>query len=104
MSKLILLNFADLQFSQYFETNQYLFRRSLLLIKAWCLYEGCIVGSNVGLLASYAVEVLGIPKLAAITTLENFASMAVLRKIGFTYQGVIQVPGVDRENTYFTTG
>lgn len=52
----------------------------------------------------YAVEVLGIPKLAAITTLENFASMAVLRKIGFTYQGVIQVPGVDRENTYFTTG
>lgn len=58
MSKLILLNFADLQFSQYFESNQYLFRRSLLLIKAWCLYEGCIVGSNVGLLASYAVEVL----------------------------------------------
>lgn len=52
----------------------------------------------------HAVEVLGIPKLAAITTLENFASMAVLRKIGFTYQGVIQLPGVDRENTYFTTG
>lgn len=58
LSKLILLNFADLQFSQYFENNQYLFRRTLLLIKAWCLYEGCIVGSNVGLLASYAVEVL----------------------------------------------
>ena len=52
------MNFADLQFSQYFETNQYLFRRSLLLIKAWCLYEGCIVGSNIGLMASYAVEVL----------------------------------------------
>lgn len=58
LSKLILLNFADLQFSQYFESNQYLFRRSLLLIKSWCLYEGCIVGSNIGLLASYAVEVL----------------------------------------------
>lgn len=58
LSKLILLNFADLQFSQYFETNQYLFRRTLLLIKAWCLYEGCIVGSNIGLLASYSVEVL----------------------------------------------
>ncbi|PZQ64881.1 MAG: GNAT family N-acetyltransferase [Phenylobacterium zucineum] len=52
----------------------------------------------------HAVEVLGIPKLAAITTLENFASMAVLRKVGFTYQGVIQLPGVERENTYFTTG
>ena len=58
LSKLILLNFADLQFSQYFENNQYLFRRTLLLIKSWCLYEGCIVGSNIGLLASYAVEVL----------------------------------------------
>jgi [ribosomal protein S5]-alanine N-acetyltransferase len=45
---------------------------------------------------------LGIPKLAAITTPENFASMAVLRKIGFTLQGMIQLPGVDRESTYFT--
>ncbi|MEW5684309.1 MAG: GNAT family N-acetyltransferase [Pseudomonadota bacterium] len=52
----------------------------------------------------HAVEILGIPKLAAITTLENFASMAVLRKVGFTYQGVIQLPGVDRESTYFTAG
>lgn len=51
-----------------------------------------------------AVEVLGIPKLAAVTTLENFASMAVLRKIGFTYQGVIQLPGVERESAYFTAG
>lgn len=47
---------------------------------------------------------MGIPKLAAITTLENFASMAVLRKIGFTYEGVIQLPGIDRESTYFTVG
>ena len=46
---------------------------------------------------------LGIPKLAAITTLENFASMAVLRKIGFAYQGTIQLPGLDRESTYFTS-
>ncbi|RAK69244.1 GNAT family N-acetyltransferase [Phenylobacterium kunshanense] len=50
----------------------------------------------------HATDVLGIPKLAAITTLENFASMAVLRKIGFTYQGTIQLPGIDRESTYFT--
>lgn len=47
---------------------------------------------------------LGIPKLAAITTPENFASMAVLRKIGFTFQGMIQLPGVDRESTHFTVG
>lgn len=50
----------------------------------------------------HAMDALGIPKLAAITTLENFASMAVLRKIGFTYQGTIQLTGIDRESTYFT--
>lgn len=58
LSKLILLNFADLQFSMYFEFNPFLFRRTLILIKSWCLYEGLITGSNIGLLASYAVEVL----------------------------------------------
>lgn len=45
---------------------------------------------------------LGIPVLAAITTPENFASMAVLRKIGFTDRGMISLPGAERESTYFT--
>jgi [ribosomal protein S5]-alanine N-acetyltransferase len=45
---------------------------------------------------------LGIPVLAAITTPENFASMAVLRKIGFTDRGTITLPGDERESTYFT--
>ena len=45
---------------------------------------------------------LNIPVLAAITSPENFASMAVLRKIGFTFQGMITLPGADRESTYFT--
>lgn len=53
---------------------------------------------------AHAQGSMGIPKLAAITTPENFASMAVLRKIGFTYQGMIQLPGIDRESTYFTAG
>jgi ribosomal-protein-alanine N-acetyltransferase len=47
---------------------------------------------------------LGIPKLAAITSPENFASMAVLRKIGFTFHGMIELPGIERESTYFTVG
>lgn len=47
---------------------------------------------------------LGIPKLAAITSPENFASMAVLRKIGFSYHGMIELPGIERESTYFTVG
>ena len=42
----------------YFEFNPFLFRRTLILVKAWCLYEGLITGSNIGLLASYAIEVL----------------------------------------------
>jgi [ribosomal protein S5]-alanine N-acetyltransferase len=45
---------------------------------------------------------LGIPRLAAITTPENFASMAVLRKIGFTFQGMIRLPGIEGESTHFT--
>lgn len=53
---------------------------------------------------AHAQGPMGIPKLAAITTPENFASMAVLRKIGFTYQGMTQLPGIDRESTYFTAG
>jgi len=51
---------------------------------------------------AHAQGPLGIEKLAAITSPENFASMAVLRKIGFTYQGMIELPGIERESTYFT--
>ena len=50
----------------------------------------------------HARTALGIPKLAAITSPENYASMAVLRKIGFAYQGLIQLPGMERESTHFT--
>lgn len=50
----------------------------------------------------HAQTVLGIPTLAAITSPENYASMAVLRKIGFTYQGLIHLPGMERESTHFT--
>ena len=46
---------------------------------------------------------LGLARLAAITSPENHASMAVLRKIGFTYEGMITLPGAERESTYFTT-
>ena len=50
----------------------------------------------------HARDALGLRKLAAITTPENYASMAVLRKIGFTFQGMIELPGIERESTYFT--
>lgn len=61
-------------------------------------------GEAAGAVLAHAQGTLRIPRLAAITTPENFASMAVLRKIGFIYQGVIQLPGVERESTHFTVG
>ena len=42
--------------TKYFEP--YFYKRTLLLIKSWCYYEGNILGSNIGLLGSYALEVL----------------------------------------------
>ena len=42
--------------TNYLET--YFYKRTLLLIKTWCYYEGNILGSNIGLLNGYALEVL----------------------------------------------
>ena len=45
----------------YIETkylDTYFYKRTLLLIKTWCYYEGNILGSNIGLLNGYALEVL----------------------------------------------
>ena len=50
----------------------------------------------------HARERLGLGALAAITSPDNHASMAVLRKAGFTFQRMIQLPGVAGESTYFT--
>jgi hypothetical protein len=38
--------------------KNHLFKRSIILIKAWCYHEKNIHGSNKGLLSTYAVEVL----------------------------------------------
>ena len=35
-----------------------IFKRTILLIKAWCFYEGNLMGSNIGLMASCALEIL----------------------------------------------
>jgi len=44
-----------------------LFKRSILAIKAWCYYESRILGSQSGLIATYALEVL------VLYILNNFA-------------------------------
>ena len=68
--KIIFFNYIqnqfDLQFNKkkLFSDNSYkdskinIFKRTLLLIKGWCFYEGKLLGSNVSLLASYTLEVL----------------------------------------------
>ena len=44
--------------SLYIDNKINIFRRTLLLIKGWCFYEGKLLGSNVGLMASYTLEIL----------------------------------------------
>jgi hypothetical protein len=44
--------------SCYFDNKINIFRRTLLLIKGWCFYEGNLMGSNIGLMASYTLEIL----------------------------------------------
>lgn len=55
-----------------------------------------------GAVVRHARKRLGLRQLAAITAPENHASMAVLRKVGFTFQKMIQLPGIESESTYFT--
>ena len=44
--------------SSYKDNKINVFRRTLLLIKGWCFYEGKLMGSNIGLMASYTLEIL----------------------------------------------
>lgn len=38
--------------------KDHLFKRSILLIKAWCYYESRILGAHHGLISTYALETL----------------------------------------------
>ena len=40
------------------ENKLIIIKKTILLIKGWCFYEGNLMGSNIGLMASYALEVL----------------------------------------------
>ncbi|KAF0916576.1 hypothetical protein E2562_007651 [Oryza meyeriana var. granulata] len=45
------------QVDKKFEKN-HLFKRSIMLIKAWCYYESRILGAHHGLISTYALEIL----------------------------------------------
>ena len=51
------MSFIEKNFDEHIN-NTSLFKRTLLLIKSWAYYEGNLIGSNIGLMASYAIEVL----------------------------------------------
>ena len=67
--KIIFINFIEEEFKHkfnilksykdgsYSENKRNLFR-TFLLVKGWCLYEGKLMGSNMGLMASYTLEIL----------------------------------------------
>ena len=38
--------------------KDHLFKRSIILIKAWCYYESRILGAHHGLISTYALETL----------------------------------------------
>lgn len=52
---------------------------------------------------AHAREVLGLTKIAAITTPTNTASQRVLEKVGFKFQQMINLPGHAEASAYFTT-
>ncbi len=68
--KIVLIDYIENQFKSQFNKNNLfagsnytdnkinIFRRTLLLIKGWCFYEGNLMGSNIGLMASYTLEIL----------------------------------------------
>jgi hypothetical protein len=70
LQKILFIDFIEnqllLQFNKnnmfndncYKENKINIFRRTLLLIKGWCFYEGKLMGSNIGLMASYTLEIL----------------------------------------------
>ena len=51
-------NKKSLLINAFKEKKINIFRRILLLIKGWCFYEGNLMGSNIGLMATYTLEIL----------------------------------------------
>lgn len=52
---------------------------------------------------AHALDVIGLPKVVAITKSTNVGSKAVLEKIGMKAAGMIKVPGYEDESAYYTT-
>ena len=53
---------------------------------------------------AYALETLRVPRLLAITSPDNVASIRLLGKIGLVFERMISPPGRDEELKLFSTG
>jgi predicted nucleotidyltransferase len=56
--KIIFNNFLFEKIDQNKKIKSIILKRAISLIKAWCYYEGNLIGSNVGLMASCALELI----------------------------------------------
>ena len=56
--KIIFTNFLFEKMDKDNKMNSLILKRAISLIKAWCYYEGNLIGSNVGLMASCALELI----------------------------------------------
>ena len=53
-----IFNQLDKKLKDSNENKLIIFKKTLILIKSWCFYEGNLMGSNIGLMASSALELL----------------------------------------------
>lgn len=53
-----LCNLCFLEEADNLINQNHLFKRSIILIKAWCFYESRILGVHYGLISTYALEIL----------------------------------------------
>ena len=85
--------------------NNHLYKRAVLLVKAWCYYEAHVLGAHHGLLSTYAVDVLVLylfnifhdtitsPLAALRLFLGQFAAFP-WEHYGLSLMGPIPMPGV----------
>lgn len=73
-------------FDRFLVSQHHLFKRSVLLVKAWCCYESRTLGSRNGLLATYALEVLMMALFATMDFRNQpISALSVLRRFLLFY-------------------
>jgi [ribosomal protein S5]-alanine N-acetyltransferase len=56
---------------------------------------------SAGAILDYARDTVGLKRIVAITALDNTSSIALLEKLGFTFDKIIRIPGNERDSRLF---